>query len=376
MMVHFRKRFSAEILKEINELIVAREQRRHGDQEQNESDDRRDSNGGKLIVDASCIPQDIRHPTDLSLLNDAREATERAIDILHARREPGLPKPRTYRHNARRDYLRCAKSKKLSVKLLRKGRKKQLQYLGRNLRYINELASQVGLSVLPRDTYRKILVASEVMRQQSEMQELRTRRTSGRIVSLSQPHVRPIVRGKAGVAVEFGAKVSVSVVNGFTFVDRLSWDAYNEGGDLQGQIEAYRQRYGRYPESVHADKIYRTRDNRRYCKEHSIRISGPPLGRPRQDTEIRKAVDRQMREDERTRVAVEGKLGEVKRCYGLDRVREKLRATSETTIVPAVMVMNLKKILRDLFVRFPWLLLSALRRISSTVSTRTVSVTP
>ena len=83
-----------------------------------------------------------------------------------------------------------------------------------------------------------------------------------RIVSISQPHLRPIVRGKAGKRVEFGAKVSVShQCNGYVSVDTLSWDAYNEGADLPRQIETYKKRFGYYPASVHADSLYRTRAN-------------------------------------------------------------------------------------------------------------------
>ena len=109
-------------------------------------------------------------------------------------------------------------------------------------------------------------------------------RISARIVSISQPHVRPRfhrmkARGKASAKVEFGAKTAVSLIDGISFVDRISWDAYNESEDLKNQIEHYRKRFGHDPESVHADKIYRTRENRRYCKERGIRLSGPALGR-------------------------------------------------------------------------------------------------
>jgi hypothetical protein len=352
MMVYFRKRFGAKTLNEINELLIAQTQQDSAEDDEPEEPKEREEppNQGQLIVDASCVPQDIRHPTDLGLVNDARVATESIIDILHAARSSAEKKPRTYRECARRDYLRCAKNKRLGLKGFYKGRKKQLQYLARNLRSINKLLEEVDLSVLPGRSYRSLLVATEVLRQQSEMQRTKQHRISGRIVSLAQPHVRPIVRGKAGTPVEFGAKISVSVVDGFTYVDRISWDAYNEGGDLPGQIEAYRRRYGRYPESVHADKIYRTRVNRGYCKARGIRMSGARLGRPPADREIRKAIQRQIREDERKRVEVEGKLGEGKRVYGLDRVRTKRADTSETTIMMAVIVMNLSKILRDLFI--------------------------
>ena len=351
MMVYFRKRFGAKTLGEINELLIAeKKQESSEDDEPEEPKEKKDPpNQGQLILDASCVPQDIRHPTDLGLTNDARVASEEIIDILHAARSSGEKKPRTYRECARRDYLRCVKKRRLGLKEFYKGRKKQLQYLARNLRSIKKLLQEVDLSVLPYRSYRALLVASEVMRQQSEMQRLKQHSIQGRIVSLAQPHVRPIVRGKARTAVEFGAKISVSVVDGYTYVDRISWDAYNEGGDLPGQIEAYRRRYGQYPESVHADKIYRTRENHAYCKARGIRMSGPRLGRPPADQEIRKAVQRQTREDERKRVEVEGKFGESKRVYGLDRVMTKRADTSETTIMMAVMVMNLSKILRDLF---------------------------
>ena len=52
-------------------------------------------------------------------------------------------------------------------------------------------------------------------------------RIDDRIVSISQPHVRPIKRGKAGADKEFGAKLSASLVDGYCFLDHMSWDSYN-----------------------------------------------------------------------------------------------------------------------------------------------------
>jgi hypothetical protein len=146
-----------------------------------------------------------------------------------------------------------------------------------------------------------------------------------RIVSISQPHVRPIVRGKVSSSTEFGAKISLSFVEGYTFIDRLSWEAFNESGDLKGQVKIYRQRFGRYPESVNAGKIYRSRDNRRFFKRHGIRLTGPQLDRPK------KMVDRgkkkRMRQDELKRNAIERKFGHDKRRFGLGCIRAKLPET-------------------------------------------------
>ena len=125
-----------------------------------------------------------------------------------------------------------------------------------------------------------MLVGSEIVRQQEKMWSDGTEKIEDRIVSLTQPHVRPIVRGKAGATTESGAKLSVSCFEGWVLLERLSWDNYNESLDLKNQIESYKELTGFYPESVHVDKIYRNRENRAWCSERGIRISGPPLGRP------------------------------------------------------------------------------------------------
>jgi hypothetical protein len=129
-----------------------------------------------------------------------------------------------------------------------------------------------------------------------------------RLVSISQPHVRPMVRGKAAAKTEFGMKLSISVVDGWSIVERMSWKNYNEGCDLIKAIERYRARYGYYPESAHADKIYRTKANRLWCQAKNIRLSGVPLGRPPKDPEKNRARRKQIQEDEGIRNAVEGKF--------------------------------------------------------------------
>ena len=83
--------------------------------------------------------------------------------------------------------------------------------------------------------------------------------------------------------IEFGAKVSLSLIEGISFIDRINWNAYSESGDLKTQIDHYRKRFRHYPEFVHADKIYRTQDNHSYCEDKEIRLSSPVLGRQKTD---------------------------------------------------------------------------------------------
>jgi len=197
-----------------------------------------------------------------------------------------------------------------------------------------------------------LLVLTEVYRQQQWLFDNNKQSIEDRIVSLSQPHIRPIVRGKAGKSVEFGAKLSASCFEGYVFLDRISWDNFNESGDLKAQVEADHRFTGYYPESVHADRIYRTRENRAWCKEKGMRISGPPLGRP--PANVSKEKKKQAKEDEKIRQAIEGKFGQGKRRFSLNLVMTKLEKTSGTAIAITFLVMNLSTWWRRVFCVFLW----------------------
>ena len=140
--------------------------------------------------------------------------------------------------------------------------------------------------------------------------------------------------------------MSASCFEGYVFLERISWDNFNESGDLKAQVEAYYALTGYYPASVHADRICRTRENRAWCKERGIRMSGPPLGR--RPAHVSKATKKQAQEDEKARQAIEGKFGQAKRRFNLDRVMAKLDNTSQTVIEIAFLVMNLVAGLRRL----------------------------
>ena len=292
LMVYFRKRLTPEVLGEINEMIVRDAIKRKEEaeaQEENESksdddDDNNDAappadggNSGTMIVDATCAPSEIRYPQDVSLLDEARENAEQIIDILH--KQSTEKKPRTYRKQAHKDSLKYMRSRKHTEKKTREAIRRQLGYLRRDLSIIeNMLKSGLKLS---EKHQRRLITLQKVYEQQKYMFDNHTHTVPDRIVSISQPFLRPIVRGKAAKPVEFGAKPDISVSDGWTRLEYWSFDAYNEATTLQEAIERYREREGHYPRRVLADKIYRNRDNLNYCKLHGIRLSGPALGRPK-----------------------------------------------------------------------------------------------
>ena len=338
MMVYFRKRLTPEIIGEINEMIIAAEQAKIEKETKEESDDSDDDdkNSGTIIVDATCAPSQISYPQDVSLLNKARECSEKIIDELHVK---GEQKPRTYRKKAHKDYTSYSRSRKPKAKQTRKAIGKQLGYLKRNIGSIEKMLSS-GKEI-PIKFKEKFSTIQTIYNQQKEMYDNHTHSVKDRVVNLSQPWLRPIVRGKAKAKVEFGIKLDISVCDGWTRLERHSFDAYNESTGLQDMIEKFKERTGHYPERVLADKIYRNRDNLSFCKQRNIRLSGPALGRPKKDTKTEK---KQNYIDECERIEVERKFSLAKRKCGMGMIVTRLKETTCHSIAMSVLLLNLRKI--------------------------------
>jgi len=364
LMVFFRKRFGLKNLSEINETICKMQKKDDDEPPAADGDGtiipkEEPENKGQMLMDATCVPADIRYPTDLGLLNEARQKTEAFVDTLYEPLKGKIAKPRTYRNQARKKYLAVAKMKSPRKNKLRKSIRQQLNFVRRNLKHIEALSAHHSVSPLTIAQGLQLETIKELYRQQRYMYEHKTHSVENRIVSISQPYVRPIVRGKARANVEFGAKLAISVVDGLAFLEKLSWDNFGEAMTLMEAIERYHERHGFYPASVHVDKIYRTRANITYCQSKGIRLSGPRLGRPPKEPDP--ALKKLARQDELDRIAIEGKFGEGKRRYGLGLVKAKLQETSETTIMINLIVMNLARRYRDLFVIFSKNILAAIK---------------
>jgi len=304
------------------------------------------TNRGTLKVDATVADQEIKFPTDVNLLNTSRENLERIIDILYISGIDGV-KPRTYRRIARKKYLNLSKKKRKSKKEIRRGIKAQLQYVARDLKIADQLLNKAGRQKLLAKRDRELMqTILKVYEQQKWMYDNKKNSCPNRIVNIFQPWVRPIVRGKDKNKTEFGSKINVSEVNGFCRIDTFSWDAYNESKDVETQVENYNKVYGCYPKEFLGDRIYLTRENRKYLKDKGIEIYGKPLGRPPKEPTETPAQKYRKKKKAAQRNHVEGKFGQGKRGYGLNNIKARLSETSESWVNAIFFVMNLVKLLQ------------------------------
>ena len=329
-LVNFRKRLNCSLVNMINERILSRLSKEKRDivasQENKE-------NAGTQILDATCAPSNIRYPQDTSLLNEARLKLEGMIDFICKTYD--LSKPRTYRRIARKEYLAFVKSKKPGAKKIRATLRRMLGYVRRDLKYLEQFLNK-GYSIKSSsmNLYQAICKLYE---QQKYMYDNRTHRVDDRIVSLSQPYLRPIVRGKARTPVEFGAKFDISIdEHGYARMEKISFSSYNENTILQDALERYHKRTGRYPKRILVDQIYRTRENRDYCKERGIRMSGPRLGRPSKNKTTKTEYT-----DNKDRIEVERFFSVSKRSSGMGLIVTRLSETTLTSIALSVLVTNL-----------------------------------
>lgn len=306
-------------------------------------------NKGKLKIDATIADQQIAYPTDSSLLINCRIESERILVAL--RKGYDLSRSRYYPRLAYKESINFLKKKKPGWKAINQIRKSQLQYLKRNLgiitRYLDEIEEQ-SKSIrfpLPHRMQRIYWAIQQIYTQQKFMYDNQVRRIDDRIVNIYQPYVRPMKRGKAKTKVEFGSKISASETDGMMRIERLSWDAFNEKKDLKLQVEKYKELYKRYPAVVLADQIYLTIENRKYLKSLRIKIVGKSLGRPpkKQKTSYEKNKEKKLAAQ---RNHIEGKFGQGKNKYGLNKIKAKRSDTSESWIGSIAFVMNLVKLLK------------------------------
>ena len=146
-----------------------------------------------------------------------------------------------------------------------------------------------------------------------------------RIVSISKPYVRPIVRGKEAKNVEFGAKSNNILVDGLSFIEKLSFNAFSEGTRLKHCITLHKRLFGVDVKKIGGDTGYAGTDNRDHCRANDIQTSFAKRGRPSAEKKERDFVRAELARVRAT--TMEGSFGTQKEHYDLKRVKARKKAT-------------------------------------------------
>jgi len=300
--------------------------------------DRRIIKGKGMLVDATVFPEKIKYPNDVGLLNDVRVWLVRNIKRIG---KTIGKKYRTRPREARKEYLNFSKKKTKTKKTIRKGKKKMLQYVRRNLKQLKDAIEQVKATgrQTKKDIIERLQVAEKIYHQQHEMYTQRINRVDERIVSFHRPYVRPIKRGKQGKKTEFGGKGALVHVGGFLFLDYFEHRAFAEEELLGRHVAGYKDRFGKLPLYLSMDAKYGTEENRKLVSALEVRASFKRRGRKP------KTVDSQGRwfkRKQRERNQIEGSFGNGKEHYRLDGVRYSIKDGSEMWVRASLLAMNLK----------------------------------
>ena len=280
------------------------------------------------MTDATCYESHLRYPTDVKLL---WECCHWVHGLLRKScKDLGERVPRSKYNDVDKARLTYAKQRKHKKSATRRLLGRLLNLLGKLLGQWNQLVKRHTTGIgLTTEQHKRLLACREVLRQQREL--FSKREVKHRIVSIDRPYIRPIVRGKENKRVEFGAKVNNIQIDGISFIEHISFEAFNEGGRLKECIQYQESLTGTKVGRVGADTIYANNPNRTYCTENKIITNFVRKGPKPKDEDTQVSTTRRIIGNLRATV-MEGSFGNQKQHFTLARVAARNR-WSETLII-------------------------------------------
>ena len=289
--------------------------------------------------DATCYESGIRYPTDCKLLWECCDWVYTRMQ--RERKHLGLRKSRSNYERMKKINLQYQKLRKKSKRKEKKLRKKLLNYLKRLMELFSDLTGQYAITLSNTKTARIQTIEKVYQQQYQKAYGNADEKIKDRIVSLYKPYVRPIVRGKETKPVEFGAKVNKLQVDGISFIEHLSFDAFNETTRYQQGIYLQRSRYLSGGKCTHqsADAIYATNKNRTYATDQNIQTNFVPKGKQKEQHIAQATQMRSILNKQRSTV-LEGSFGNEKNHYLLQKSRARTKITDICWIFFGMMTAN------------------------------------
>ncbi len=297
------------------------------------------SNLNGITCDATCYESSIKYPTDVKLLFDSVQWIYEQLK--KQCKTHGLRMPRT-------KYLKWVR-RSISYSKMKQKRKKKRRSLTRGLvklltkliGKLDELEMEYGILSKNESYKNRRETTAKILAQQSD-KFYRGIRPKHAIVSIDKPYIRPIVRGKETKAVEFGAKVHKLQIDGISFIEHLSFEAFNEGTRLQSTIYRAQKLTRTQVKLLGADSIYATNSNRTYVSQRKISNDFKPKGRPGKHKEHKSQISKMITKERASRL--EGSFGTDKEYFLLKKIKARTKETERLWIFIGIHTSNALKI--------------------------------
>ena len=288
----------------------------------------------QVVTDATCYESSLRFPTDQKLLWEASDWCQNQLKLLCKYNK--CPMPRTKYLKWQQRYWNYSRKRRKSKKERVAITRGLLKLLKKLLEEMAVLTQQLNAS-MPEKYYRQYAIIEKVYEQQN-YKFTTGHSPENRIVSLSKSYIRPIVRGKETKAVEFGAKVNKIQINGISFIEHLSFDAFNEGTHFKSSVHLAQTLTHAKVRLMGADAIYATNANRKFASSQNIVTDFARKGRAGKYEQQRKQLAAMITKERATRL--EGSFGKDKQHYYLNRIKARTKDNEALWIFCGIHVSN------------------------------------
>jgi hypothetical protein len=276
------------------------------------------------MIDATCYETDMRYPTDIKLMWECVDWLNTQIIALC--KELKIRRPRNKFADVSEAYLEYSKKRKSNMrKTTKRSIARRLKnLLSKLLGQMDSLLNEYKKQMLLTPVFRKRLATIRDIDVQQE-QIFQGEKVSKRIVSIDKPYIRPIVRGKETKAVEFGLKSNNFQVDDISFINKISFEPFNECKCLQPTVFQHQRLMRTRVKLLAADAIFATNENRKFCTRNGIYTSFVRKGKPAKDEKERKTLRKILSSERATRL--EGSFGTQKRHYSLAKIKARTKKT-------------------------------------------------
>ena len=299
--------------------------------------------GRQLVTDTTVMPANITYPTDVKLLDKVRR---KAVEYLTQAKNFGTQSYRTYQRTARKIVITYQKIRHHTIKTRRKVQKKLLQFSRRNVRQLTDALKTVkecsGSEIKKtkeqfiQKTEKFLRIANSILPQQKEIYH--NKKVSERIVSVHKTHIRPMVRGKYPVEVEFGPKLLVNLKGDCLFLEDVQFNNVSDVHLLEKSLLAYQERFDHLPSQLATDRGFWSKDNQQLAENlgvQKIAIENKGKSNHLKGKPFRERL-------RRLRCKIEAKISLAKRKYGLNRCLYSIPHGEEIWARLGLIAMNLK----------------------------------